>query len=112
MLNPSEIDKIFKPRERDDPRVRRLYKHAHKLASAINAECPESREKALSITSLQSALLWAAQAIILHGDWRTPTTQIPEEGSARQAIRAIEKEFAEKLVSASAGETSPNVKGE
>jgi len=41
------------------------------LANYINVNCPESREKALALTDLQSARMWANASVAIHTE---PTT--------------------------------------
>jgi hypothetical protein len=39
---------------------------AHTLATLINEDCPESREKSLAITSLQQTIMWANASIAIN----------------------------------------------
>lgn len=50
-----------------------LRKTARALAELINIYCPESREKALAITNLQQAIMWANASIAVN-EKETETT--------------------------------------
>jgi hypothetical protein len=54
----------YHPPKDDQPtRYNLLRSHAHDLASDIDFQCPDSREKSLAITHLEQALMWANAAI-------------------------------------------------
>jgi hypothetical protein len=40
---------------------------AHELAKLVNEVAPDSREKSLSVTHLEDAVMWANAAIARHG---------------------------------------------
>jgi hypothetical protein len=51
----------------DQPaRYQELRLQARNLAERINSCCPESREKALALTNLQQAIMWANAAIAIN----------------------------------------------
>ncbi len=47
-------------------RYERLRERAKILASEIQTDCPESREKALALTNLQQAVMWANASIAIN----------------------------------------------
>ena len=47
-------------------RYERLRERAKSLASEIQTDCPESREKALALTNLQQAVMWANASIAIN----------------------------------------------
>ena len=47
-------------------RYQEIRNYAHGLASLINHQCPESREKSLAITHLEDAVMWANASIARH----------------------------------------------
>lgn len=51
------------PKGDQQDRYERIRLHAKYLAEAINGLCPESREKALAMTNLEQAVMWANAAI-------------------------------------------------
>lgn len=51
------------PKDGQPERYERFRAFAHSLASLINEECPESREKSLAITHLEEAVMWANASI-------------------------------------------------
>jgi hypothetical protein len=44
-------------------RYQEIRDYAHGLASLINRQCPESREKSLAMTHLEEAVMWANASI-------------------------------------------------
>lgn len=61
-----QIDNNFKhrvPKEDQTERFEALQGIAKIFARAINSNCPDSREKALALTSLEDSVLWATEAI-------------------------------------------------
>lgn len=54
------------PKENQAERYAFLRAKAKTLAEEINKECPESREKSLSITYLEQAVFWANASIARH----------------------------------------------
>jgi hypothetical protein len=64
-----DINEIFtyhSPTVNQGTRYVALRERAHKLALLINDSCPESREKALAITNLQQAIMWANASIAIN----------------------------------------------
>lgn len=51
------------PQEGQPARYELIRDYAHGLASLINHQCPESREKSLAVTHLEEAVMWANAAI-------------------------------------------------
>jgi len=69
-MTTDELDRIFSYAtltENQREITRRVFAGFHELAIVINGLCPESREKSLALTSLQTALLWCDAAIAIHG---------------------------------------------
>lgn len=61
-----QIENNFKYRPVKDDQAERynlLRSLAKNLARAINANCPDSREKALAITNLEESVVWSIEAI-------------------------------------------------
>lgn len=68
-MDNEQIDNIFsyhKPSITQAQRYEELRSHARHLARLINDYCPESREKSLAITQLQSAIQFANAAIAIN----------------------------------------------
>lgn len=68
-MNANELENIFqyhKPFANQAERYSFIRQLAHELAKTINQDCPESREKALAITNLQQAVMWANAAIAIN----------------------------------------------
>lgn len=55
------------PREGQPEQYQEIRNYAHGLASLINHQCPESREKSLAITHLEETVMWANAAIARNG---------------------------------------------
>ncbi|MDL2317782.1 hypothetical protein LJC74_01635 [Eubacteriales bacterium OttesenSCG-928-A19] len=61
-----QIEKAFTchpPKDGQPERYTALRNQAKVLAMAIDAECPNSREKSLALTKLEEAVMWANAAI-------------------------------------------------
>jgi len=54
------------PKEGQADRYQEIRDYAHGLASLINHQCPESREKSLAMTHIEDAVMWANAAIARH----------------------------------------------
>lgn len=68
-MTNQQIEDIFtyhKSTEAQAGRYATLRFRGLRIALAIQQCCPESREKALAITSLQQAIMWANAAIAIH----------------------------------------------
>lgn len=68
-MTGTQIDNIFtyhKPFGSQPKRYEQLRIEAKELAKLIYSYCPESREKALAITNLQQAIMWANAAIAIN----------------------------------------------
>lgn len=68
-MDQAQIDNIFtyhKPITDQASRYELLRKTARELAGTINLNCPESREKALALTNLQQAIMWANASIAIN----------------------------------------------
>lgn len=68
-MNKEQIDNIFtyhKPFGNQAIRYESIRSIARMLAETINENCPESREKALAITNLQQAIMWANASIAIN----------------------------------------------
>jgi hypothetical protein len=64
-----EIDDLFTyhaPHSDQPERYTALREKARELALMIQAMCPDSREKSLAITQLQSTVMWANASIAIH----------------------------------------------
>jgi hypothetical protein len=51
------------PKDGQPERYGRIRSAAHELATLLNSECPESREKSLAMTHLEDAVMWANASI-------------------------------------------------
>lgn len=68
-MKDEDIVNIFtyhKPFGNQGDRYDQLRRSGRSLAEAINAYCPESREKSIAITQLQSAIQFANAAIAIN----------------------------------------------
>ena len=54
------------PKGGQPERYQRIRDAAHGVATLINDQAPESREKSLAITHLEDAVMWANAAIARH----------------------------------------------
>jgi hypothetical protein len=64
-----DIDSMFTyhaPHGDQAQRYTALREKAHELALMIQSMCPDSREKSLAITNLQSTIMWANASIAIH----------------------------------------------
>lgn len=64
-----QIERIFTyhpPFGDQAERYVKMRSEAKSLAATIQRSCPESREKALAITNLQQAIMWANAAIAIN----------------------------------------------
>lgn len=68
-MKTEELEKIFtyhSPKGTQTDRYIAIRETVKSAADIINQHCPESREKALAITSLQQASMWANASIAIH----------------------------------------------
>ena len=68
-MTSEQIDNIFtyhRPFGTQQDRYVSIRDTAKSLAVLVNAACPESREKALALTNLQQAVMWANAAIAIN----------------------------------------------
>ena len=68
-MNDSELEAIFTyhaPKIHQVEQYQMIRNAAHEFARAVNVLCPESREKALAMTSIQQAVMWANAAKAIH----------------------------------------------
>lgn len=66
MLSQQELDHRFTyhaPRGTAPQRFIAIREEGRALASLINAACPEGREKALALTKIEEAVMWANAAV-------------------------------------------------
>lgn len=69
LMKSDEIDNIFSyhaPHGNQAERYEKLRAEARSLAHTINELCPDSREKSLALTNLQTAVMMANAAIAIH----------------------------------------------
>jgi hypothetical protein len=65
-MEPQKLEKRFTyhaPKGDQPKRYNDLRAAAREFAEAINALCPDSREKSLAMTSLEEAVMWANASI-------------------------------------------------
>ena len=65
MMNP-QIENNFKyhsPKEGQHQKYENIRKKAKELAYLIDELCPNSREKSVAMTNLESAIMWANASI-------------------------------------------------
>lgn len=65
-MKNEQIEKAFTyhpPKDGQPERYTALRNQAKALAMAIDAECPNSREKSLALTKLEETVMWANAAI-------------------------------------------------
>ena len=68
-MTDEQIDNIFtyhRPFGTQPGRYVEIRDRAGDLAHLLNSYCPESREKALALTSLQQAVMWANASIAIN----------------------------------------------
>jgi hypothetical protein len=61
-----QIENNFKyhsPKDGQPEQYAKLRKKAKELAYLIDAECPNSREKSVALTNLETAVMWANASI-------------------------------------------------
>lgn len=63
MLDLENNFKYHPPKEGQADRYTALRDKAKELAQLIQAECPESREKSVAFTHLETAVMWANASI-------------------------------------------------
>lgn len=66
MISQDDIDKRFTyhaPKPGQAEKYTRIRVWAKDLADAINAMCPDSREKSLALTALEESVMWANASI-------------------------------------------------
>jgi hypothetical protein len=51
------------PKNGQAERYEEIRNYTHGLASLINNQCPDSREKSLAVTHLEDAVMWANASI-------------------------------------------------
>lgn len=54
------------PKDGQPERYQQIRDAGHSLATLLNAQCPDSREKSLAITHLEQAVMWANASIARH----------------------------------------------
>lgn len=62
-LNLDNIYKYHAPKEGQPAKYEAIRAKAKELAALIEAECPESRERSVAFTQLETAVMWANAAI-------------------------------------------------
>lgn len=63
---PLDLDNIYKyhaPKEGQPKKYEAIRAKAKELAELIDAECPESRERSVAFTHLETAVMWANASI-------------------------------------------------
>jgi len=68
-MDQKQIDNLFTyhaPFGDQAKRYEMIRENAREIAMIINDCCPESREKALAITHLQNAIMWANASIAIN----------------------------------------------
>jgi len=63
MLNLENIYKYHAPKEGQSAKYESIRAKAKELAELIEKECPDSREKSVAFTQLETAVFWANAAI-------------------------------------------------
>ena len=62
-LNLNNIYKYHSPREGQNEKYEAIRAKAKELALLISTTCPDSREKSVAFTSLETAVMWANASI-------------------------------------------------
>ena len=62
-MNFDNIYKYHAPKEGQQEKYEAIRAKAKELAQLIEAECPESRERSVAFTHLETAVMWANAAI-------------------------------------------------
>ena len=63
MLNLDNIYKYHAPKEGQATKYEAIRAKAKELAELIETECPDSRERSVAFTNLETAVMWANSAI-------------------------------------------------
>jgi hypothetical protein len=66
LIMPKDIDNNFTyhaPKEGQPERYAKIRAKAKELAELIDAECPQSRERSIAMTELETSVFWANAAI-------------------------------------------------
>lgn len=63
MLDLDNIYKYHAPKEDQPKKYEAIRAKAKELAELINTECPDSRERSVAFTHLETAVMWANAAI-------------------------------------------------
>jgi hypothetical protein len=63
MLDLDNIYKYHAPKDGQTPKYEAIRAKAKELAELISSECPESRERSVAFTQLETAVMWANAAI-------------------------------------------------
>jgi len=61
-----DLDKIYRyhaPKEGQPKKYEAIRAKAKELAELIQAECPDSRERSVAFTNIETAVMWANAAI-------------------------------------------------
>jgi hypothetical protein len=61
-----DLDNIYKyhaPREGQSAKYEAIRAKAKELAKLIESECPESRERSISFTNIETSVMWANASI-------------------------------------------------
>lgn len=62
-MNFDNIYKYHAPKEGQPDKYEKLRAKAKELALMIESECPESRERSVAFTQLETAVMWANASI-------------------------------------------------
>ena len=65
-----DFDKIYKyhaPKEGQPQKYEAIRAKAKELAELIEKECPESRERSIAFTNLETSVMWANASIARNG---------------------------------------------
>lgn len=68
-MPPLNLDNIFTYHETKPeqlPKYQAIRAKAKELAELIQGECPDSRERAVALTNVQQAVMWANAAIAIN----------------------------------------------
>lgn len=63
MLNLDNIYKYHAPREGQQQKYEAIRAKAKELAQLIDRECPDSRERSVAFTHIETAVMWANASI-------------------------------------------------
>lgn len=70
MITQEDIEKRFtyhSPKADQPQRYKALREKSKELAKLINESCPDSREKSVAFTELESCVMWANASIARNG---------------------------------------------